>query len=248
MSRAYWDAVEELRQRPLPQHVAIVPDGNGRWAQKRGLLRAAGHRAGVESLKVIVRSARDVGIPYLTVFAFSTENWTRPKDEVDELMRLLVEYLDSGVEENKRNGVRVKIIGRKQGLSDSLIEAIGRAEAETAGGQKIGLGVAFNYGGRAELVDAARAIAIQAREGRLLPEAIDEHVFSSYLYEPLSPDPDVIIRTSGEMRISNFLLWQCAYAEFVSSPGFWPDFGPTEFFDCIREFQQRDRRFGGIRT
>jgi len=247
-SREYEDLLRMTRANAVPTHVAVVPDGNGRWARKRSLPRVAGHRAGIETLKSVVRTAGDIGIPYFTLFAFSTENWRRPASEVSALLGLLKEYLDSGIEQNVKNGVRIRVIGRRQGLSDDLIEAMNRAEAETAACSKMQFQVAFNYGGRAEIVDGAKAVASLVRDGRLDVESIDEKTFGSFLYTAGIPDPDLIIRSSGELRLSNFLLWESAYAEIVSCPSYWPDFTPEEFCSCILEFQRRDRRFGGVKA
>jgi undecaprenyl diphosphate synthase len=239
--------LEMTKTRAVPKHVAVVPDGNGRWARKRGLPRIAGHRAGIGTLKRIVRAAGDVGIPYFTLYAFSTENWKRPEVEVSGLIGLLREYLDSGIEQNRENGVRVRVIGRRNGLPGDLIKAIDRAEAETAQCGRMNLQVAFNYGGRAEIIDAVNTVASRASRGAMAGE-VDERTFSSLLYTAGLPDPDLIIRSSGELRVSNFMLWQSAYAEFVSSPSLWPDFTPEEFCRCILEYQRRDRRFGAIKV
>ncbi len=247
-SREYEGLVRMTRANAVPTHVAVVPDGNGRWARRRGLPRVAGHRAGIETLKSIVRAAGDVGIPYFTLYAFSTENWRRPRSEVSALLGLLKEYLDSGIDQNLKNGVRIRVIGRRHGLSDDLIGAIDRAEAETATCDKMHFQVAFNYGGRAEIVDGVKAAATLVKNGMLDIEAIDEKTFGSLLYTAGIPDPDLIIRSSGELRLSNFLLWESAYAEIVSCPSYWPDFTPEEFCACILEFQRRDRRFGGIKA
>lgn len=246
-SKEHENLLNMIKANAVPTHVAVVPDGNGRWARKRGLPRIAGHRAGIETLKRIVRTAGDIGIPYFTLFAFSTENWKRPEAEVGGLLDLLREYLDSGIEQNRENGVRIRVIGRRQGLSRDLVRAIERAEAETAACDRLNFQVAFNYGGRAEIMDAVNTVCSLIRAGKIAG-ALDEKDFSSLLYTAGMPDPDLIIRSSGELRLSNFMLWQSAYAEFVSCPLLWPDFSPEEFCSCILEYQRRDRRFGGIKA
>lgn len=230
----------------LPQHVAVIMDGNGRWAVKRGLPRSVGHRAGVKSLREVVRLACELGIRALSAYAFSTENWRRPPEEVSFLMDLFVEYAERELPELKENNIRVKIIGRREGLPDRVREAVDRLEYETREGERLILALALNYGARWEIVDAVRAIARKVRAGELQPEEVDEAVVSSHLYTAGLPDPDLLIRPAGEMRVSNFLLWQLAYTEFYLTPVLWPDFGRVEFLQALVSYQQRERRFGGL--
>ncbi|MGE5484264.1 MAG: isoprenyl transferase [Ignavibacteriales bacterium] len=230
----------------MPAHVAIIMDGNGRWAQSRGLPRTTGHRAGVEALRPVVKACVDHGVKYLTVFAFSTENWKRPKPEVEALMGLLVEYFDKEIETFRREGIRIRIIGRRDNLSRTVLEVIERTEERTAACRRLVLTVAFNYGARAEIADAARSIARLARDGALDPETVDEQYFASHLYTGDMPDPDLVIRPSGEMRVSNFLLWQCAYAEFWFTPTYWPDFTAEHINRAIADYRSRARRYGGL--
>jgi undecaprenyl diphosphate synthase len=219
-------------------------DGNGRWAKARGLPRALGHRAGVNALKRTVEGAADLGLEWMTVFGFSTENWRRPPSEVSELMRLLKLYVGTDLARLEREGVRVHVIGRRAGLPADIIDVIDRAEARTAHNSRFHLQVAFNYGGRADLVDSARRLAQAATEGRLHPADIDEDLLGSGLSTSAGPEPDLIVRTSGEQRISNFLLWEAAYAEFVFQDVLWPDYGPEHLAAAMREFAGRERRYG----
>jgi undecaprenyl diphosphate synthase len=231
----------------MPTHVAIVMDGNGRWAQRRGLKRTDGHTAGEEALFDTVNGALDVGLQWLTVFAFSTENWRRPLDEVRFLMNFNERLLERRREELHERGVRVRFAGRRGGRVPSRVRRrIVETEEMTARNRTMTLTFAFNYGGRAELVDAARRIAEDAVAGRLDPARVDERVLRRHLYAPDMPDPDVLVRTSGEYRLSNFLLWQLAYAELVFSEVLWPDFRREHLFDAIAEYQKRDRRFGAV--
>ena len=227
-----------------PRHVAIIMDGNGRWAKARGLPRALGHRAGVNALKRTVEGAADLGLEWMTVFGFSTENWRRPPGEVSELMRLMKLYVESDLARLEREGVRVRIIGRRGGLPADILEVIDRAESRTAHNTAFNLQVAFNYGGRADLADSARRLAQAAAEGRLDPAAIDEAMLGGGLSTNAGPEPDLIVRTSGEQRISNFLLWEAAYAEFVFQDVLWPDYGPEHLAAAMREFTTRERRYG----
>jgi undecaprenyl diphosphate synthase len=227
-----------------PLHVALIMDGNGRWARARGLPRSLGHRAGVEALKRTVQGAAQVGVDRLTVFGFSTENWRRPGAEVSELMRLLKSYVESDLERLRREGVRVRILGRRSNLSVDILEIIDRAEARTAHNDRFLLQVAFNYGGQADIVDAARTLAEEAKAGRLEPSDIDEAALASCLATRGSA-PDLIVRTSGEKRISNFLLWEAAYAELVFQDVLWPDYGPEHLKAAVEEFYTRERRYGG---
>lgn len=230
----------------LPQHVAIIMDGNGRWAQNRGTARTSGHRAGVDNLRTIVQASVSIGIPMLTVFAFSTENWERPPEEVSFLMKLLDEVLAREAEELHQNGVRIRVIGARAALAASTLRAIEEVEARTARNNKLHLNVAWNYGGRADIVQAVRRIAQGVADGQVDVASIDERLFEQYLYTAGMPDPDLVIRTGGEYRISNFLLWQSAYAELYVSPVFWPDFGEEQYREAIIQYQGRERRFGGL--
>lgn len=226
-------------------HVAIIMDGNGRWAKARGLPRAFGHRQGVEALRRTVEGAQDFGLGCLTVFGFSTENWRRPKGEISELMSLLKHYVRSDLPRLAREGVRVRVIGRREGLTDDVLEIIDRAEARTAHNSRFCLQVAFNYGGQADIVDAARRFAELVKAGKADPAMMNEAMFSGLLSTAETPAPDLIIRTSGEQRLSNFLLWDSAYAELVFQDVLWPDYGPDHLKAAIAEFQSRERRYGG---
>jgi len=230
--------------RPLPRHIAIIMDGNGRWAKARGLPRIAGHRRGADAVRRTLEAAGDLGVPYLTLFGFSSENWKRPHDEVDDLMGLLRHYLRGEIAELHRNGVRLRVIGDRGRLSADIVALIENAETLTHDNQAINLTVALSYGGRAEIVAAARAVAAKAASGQLAPEAIDENLIAKHLFTADLPDPDLLIRTSGEQRISNFLLWQCAYAELVFTKTLWPDFGRADLEQAITEFGGRERRYG----
>ncbi|MDP4621148.1 MAG: polyprenyl diphosphate synthase [Thermoleophilia bacterium] len=222
----------------VPESVAIIMDGNGRWARRRHLPTAAGHRAGAKALRRVVRAAGDMGVRDLTVFSFSTENWSRPRDEVDDLMVLFSELIDREVPDLDAEGVSIRFIGRLDQLSSDLLAKIAEAEARTAHHARMRLFIAMNYGGRAEIVDAARRFAAEAG-----PDAGDEE-FGRYMYAPEMRDPELIIRTSGEQRLSNFLLWQSAYAELVFSDALWPDFGPKDLEAAFAEYASRSRRFG----
>ncbi len=231
----------------IPRHVALVMDGNGRWAQRRGLKRTDGHAAGEEALFDTIEGALDVGLRWMTVYAFSTENWRRPLDEVRFLMHFNESILLRRREELDRMGVRVRFIGRRGGrVPKRLVNRIEETEALTAKNRTLTLTFAFNYGGRAELTDAVRAIGAEVKAGRLNPDKIDEKTIAKHLYAPDMPDPDLLVRTSGEFRISNYLLWESAYSEFVFTPVLWPDFRRSDLFDAIGEFQRRNRRFGAI--
>jgi len=231
----------------LPAHIAIIMDGNGRWAQKRRLPRSFGHRTGVESLRDIVKICAELKIRILTVYAFSTENWKRPLEEVHTLMNLLVEYLHKEIEELCRNGVRVNPIGRLGDLPPSAREALQMAMERSAGNKGLVLNVALNYGGRTEIVDAVRAIASRVEKGELQAEEIDDRTISNHLYTAGQPDPDLLIRPSGDYRVSNFLLWQLAYTEFWLTPVMWPEFRRIHLLRALVDFQRRDRRFGGLK-
>ena len=232
--------------RALPRHIAIIMDGNGRWAQARGLPRAAGHRRGAEAVRRTVAAAGERGIPYLTLFGFSSENWKRPSAEIDDLMGLLRHYLRREIEEFHRDGARLKVIGQLGDLAPDIVRLIDGAVELTRDNRAITLTVALSYGGRAEIVGAVRSIARQVANGTLTAEAIDEACFTRHLFTADLPDPDLLIRTSGEQRISNFLLWQCAYAELVFIKTLWPDFGQSDFDRAIDEYCGRERRYGAI--
>lgn len=236
----------QLNRDRMPTHIAIIMDGNGRWARERGLSVHHGHQAGRVAVKRIIKACLQLGIPYLTVYAFSTENWRRPPSEVNFLMKLLEQAIEDELDELKRNGVRVRVIGRlNEKLPEALIRKVRHVIEETKHNRKLTFTVALNYGGRAEIIDAARKLASEAAAGRLDPRSITEENFHEFLYTNGTPDPDLVIRTGGEMRLSNFLLWQLAYAEFVSTPVYWPDFDKTELLRAIIEYQRRERRFGG---
>ncbi len=226
-----------------PRHIAIIMDGNGRWAHQRGLPRLAGHRAGTENIRRIVQACVEEGIEVLTLYAFSTENWRRPQEEVQGLLGILNEVIERETDELHRNGVRVCHIGRLEGLPESLQAKIRWAVERTRENTRMILNVAFNYGGRAEIVDACR----RALAAGLSPEELTEERFASFLYTAGCPDPDLVIRTAGEMRLSNFLIWQSAYSEFYSTPVLWPDFGKEDLQAAIRAYGQRIRKFGGLR-
>lgn len=238
---------DEIKKLPLPNHIAIIMDGNGRWAKRRALPRAAGHRAGAETLRTVVETCIDLGISYLTIYAFSTENWKRPREEVDALMELLVEYIEKELNVLKKNGVKIKTIGDLSELPPKAVVKIKKAEQETAVNKQLCLQVALNYGGRKEIVDAVKVIACEAAAGRLQTEKIDEEIMAEYLYTAGVPDPDLLIRTAGEIRLSNFLLWQAAYAEFWFTSTFWPDFTAQHLYQAIYDYQHRQRRFGGLK-
>ncbi len=228
------------------EHIAVIMDGNGRWAQKRGLPRTAGHKKGAETLREIAKAAADMGIKYLTLYAFSTENWKRDKEEVDYLMDLLRRYLKSELKEVQERGARICFIGERQMLADDIVTEMERIEKETAANDKLTLCVALSYGARAEIVAAAKKVAALAASGRLEPEQLTEDMFKNFLYTAGIPDPDLVIRTSGEQRISNYLLWQIAYSEFYFTPTLWPDFSPEELKKIISDFNSRERRYGKI--
>jgi undecaprenyl diphosphate synthase len=235
---------ESIRSDRIPRHVAIIMDGNGRWAEAQGLERNAGHRAGIEAVRDVLRAANDFGVRFLTLYAFSSENWGRPQDEVRELMRLLEHYLVEEIQEVMDNGIRVRAMGRLERLPPKIQKSVQDAIERSAANQEMTLVFALSYGGRAEIVDAARKIARDAVAGVLDPHGIDEKVFSSYLYEPELPDPDLLIRTGAEFRVSNFLLWQIAYTELYTTPLMWPDFRREHFAEAVLHYQSRERRFG----
>jgi undecaprenyl diphosphate synthase len=229
-----------------PAHVAIIMDGNGRWAKARGLPRLAGHRAGVEALRKTVRAAPGLGISYLTVYAFSSENWSRPKSEVSDLMGLLKLFIRRDLAELHQSGVRVRIIGDREGLQPDIKALLEESETLTADNRALTLVIAFNYGGRDEIVRAARKLALEAARGEIDIDAITTDRFAASLDTADIPDPELVIRTSGELRLSNFLLWQAAYSELVFLPCYWPDFSREHFTDALRDFAGRERRFGGL--
>lgn len=227
------------------RHVAIIMDGNGRWAKARGLPRAMGHQHGADAVRRVVRAARELGLEYLTLFAFSSENWRRPVEEVRDLMGLLRLYLRREIKELAENNIRLRVIGDLSALSDDLQKLICDGEALTERNTALTLVIAINYGGHADIVRAARELALAVSRGEIAPEDITEQQFAGALYTADLPDPDLLIRTSGEQRISNFLLWQLAYSELVFDPVLWPDFDKSHLERAIADFQQRDRRFGG---
>ena len=230
----------------LPAHVAVIMDGNGRWAKQRGLPRVEGHRNGVESVRAIVRACGEVGIKYLTLYAFSVENWNRPKDEVDTLMKYLARFLKNEIGELNRSNVRLEVIGQIYRLPEFVQEQLKKTQAALAKNNGLTLILALSYGGRQEIVEGVRAIASKAKAGKLEPAEINEQIISQHLYTHQYPDPDLLIRTSGELRVSNFLLWQISYAEFVVTPTLWPDFRKAELFAALEEYTRRHRRFGGL--
>lgn len=230
---------------PVPQHVAIIMDGNRRWARSRNMPRVEGHRRGAEAVRATVRAAAELGIGYLTLFAFSSENWSRPRDEVSDLMGLLRLYLRRELAELHGNGVRVRVIGQREGLDSDILALIDRAQETTRENQRLNLIIALNYGGQAEIAHAARVLAERAVRGEIDPAGIDEDAVASCLYAPDIPDPELLIRTSGEQRISNFMLWQTAYSELVFDDVLWPDFDREALERALTVYCGRERRFGG---
>ncbi len=226
------------------EHIAVIMDGNGRWAAKRGLPRNAGHKKGAEVVVEIAKAAKELGVKYMTLYAFSTENWKRSREEVDGLMNLLREYLDKDFKELKENDVRIRFIGERQMLADDIVKKIEELERSTAENKSLGLQVALSYGSRQEILHAVREIAFQVKSGDMSLKDIDEQSFSDMLYTAGVPDPDLVIRTSGEQRVSNYLLWQIAYAEFFFTKTLWPDFTKTELQEIIENYQTRERRYG----
>ncbi len=227
-----------------PRHIAIIMDGNGRWAERRKLPRKLGHRQGVQAMRAVTRAASDLGIQYLTLYSFSSENWGRPAQEVSDLMGLLRQFVKSDLEELVRNGVVVRVIGERRNLNPDIAALVDEAEDRTRNNSKLNLQIAFNYGGRDEIVSAAQALAHEAAAGRLDPSTINKTLFARHLQTADVPDPDLVIRTSGEQRLSNFLIWQSAYAEFLFMDTLWPDFGKAELVEAIAEYHRRERRFG----
>ncbi|MDJ0810198.1 MAG: isoprenyl transferase [Desulfobacterales bacterium] len=239
---------EDLDPGRLPQHVAMIMDGNGRWAKRRLLNRIQGHEKGADTVRAMVEACREVGIPFLTLYAFSTENWQRPKREVDALMALLNKFLQNERDELQKNGIRLAFIGEIARLPPRVRQSLEEVVAATASNDKLRLVLALSYGGRSEIVRMARRLAADVAAGQLVAAQIDSEWISRHLDTADIPDPDILIRTSGEMRISNFLLWQLAYTEFHFTPTLWPDFGKEEFFQILRNYQQRERRFGKVDT
>ncbi|MDZ4179012.1 MAG: isoprenyl transferase [Coriobacteriia bacterium] len=237
--------LSSLDEERLPRHVAVIMDGNGRWAASRGLPRLAGHRAGAKAVKETIAAALEIGLEVLTIYSFSSENWSRPEEEVSGLMDLFVEVLQRELDNLQQRGVRVVVAGQRDGLPKHTRAAFDACERDTASNTTMTLVVALNYGGRQEIIDAVRAVGSACANGTMLVDDIDEHVFASHLYTAGLPDPDLVIRTSGEMRVSNFLLWQIAYAELWVTETLWPDFDRHELLRGVVEFQGRVRRFGG---
>ena len=230
----------------LPTHVAIIMDGNGRWAKQRRLPRIQGHRNGAESVRAVVRAAGEIGIKYLTLYAFSVENWNRPQEEVDMLMKYLARYLKQEVGELTKYNVRLDAVGQIYRLPEFVQDQLQKTKAALAKNNGLTLILALSYGARTEIVEAVRSIAAKVKEGALDPAEINEQVIAQHLYTKGIPDPDLLIRTSGEMRVSNFLLWQISYTEFVVTPTLWPDFRKPQFFAALEEYTRRHRRFGGL--
>ncbi len=238
---------KQLIKERLPVHVAVIMDGNGRWAQARGLPRAFGHRAGMDALREVVRLCVNLGIKVLTVFAFSTENWKRPQEEINILINLLYEWVQKELDELDRQNVCIRVIGHTQELPSRAQHELTRSQALTADNDGLVLNIAINYGGRLEIVDAARNLACKARDGILEPESIDEALFGQHLYTAGGPDPDLLIRTAGDLRVSNFMLWQIAYTEFWSTTAYWPEFkDEVHFLSALVAYQSRERRYGGL--
>jgi undecaprenyl diphosphate synthase len=230
----------------LPKHVAVIMDGNGRWAKQHGLPRVEGHRRGADSAREIIRTAGELGIKYLTLYAFSAENWNRPKDEVEALMKYLIHYLKTETPELNKNNVHLEVIGQIYRLPENVQEHLKKSIATLSKNNGLTLVMALSYGSRIEIVDAVRRISEEVKRGKLDPADINENVISDHLWTRNIPDPDLLIRTSGEMRVSNFLLWQISYAELVITPTLWPDFRKPQFFAALEEYARRNRRFGGI--
>lgn len=236
--------MKRLDNDKLPTHLAIIMDGNGRWAQKRLLNRVLGHRKGIDAVRRVVRLCRNIGIPYLTLYAFSNENWNRPSREVSALMKLLESYLLKELPEMMENSIKLTAIGRLDLLPPSAKKTLDRCMKETENNKGMVLNLALSYGGRTEIIDAVRKVADDLKAGRVKAEEITEESFSGYLYTADMPDPDFLVRTSGEMRVSNFLLWQIAYAEIYVTDTLWPDFGEDDLINALLDFQKRERRFG----
>lgn len=232
----------------MPEHIAIIMDGNGRWAAERGLTRSEGHKQGLEKVRETVRTAIDLGLPYLTLFSFSSENWSRPQSEIRDLMTLLRRFIRTDLADLHKHGVRIRIIGGRTGIEGDIVRLLEDAVALTSNNDGLQLTVAFNYGSRDEIARAARRMAELVQDGKLKPKDITPETLGTFLDTAELPDPDLLIRTSGEVRLSNFLLWQCAYTEFVFLDAYWPDFTRQTLEDAITVFRNRDRRFGGLRA
>ncbi|MGY3713889.1 isoprenyl transferase [Sutcliffiella cohnii] len=237
---------EDILQMPVPEHIAIIMDGNGRWAQKRALPRIAGHHEGMKTVRKITISANELGVKALTMYAFSTENWKRPKMEVEYLMKLPEEFLSTFLPELVEKNVKVQLMGNRDAIPNHTLNAVDKAIEETKHNTGLTLNFALNYGSRDEIVHAVRNIVDDVKNGKIIESEINESLFSGYLYSHALPDPDLLIRTSGELRLSNFMLWQLAYTEFYFSDVLWPDFSEQELYRAIATFQKRGRRFGGI--
>ena len=246
-SKKQVDVFDKIDSKKIPQHIAIIMDGNGRWAKNKGLMRTFGHKAGVEVLKDIVKTASDIGVKYLTVYAFSTENWKRPQDEVDFLMNLFSEYIDREIDELDKNNIVLNFIGEVDKLSETLQNKFEFAQMRTVKNTGCVLNVAVNYGSRTEIVRAVKIISQDVVDGKVAIDNIDEKLISENLYTKNQPDPDLVIRPSGDIRISNFLLWQIAYSEFWFTDINWPDFKPENLLEAIIYYQSRERRFGGLK-
>ncbi|MCL5771954.1 MAG: isoprenyl transferase [Actinobacteria bacterium] len=238
--------IEEIKKNSIPKHVAIIMDGNGRWASKRGLPRLAGHREGVKPLKNVVRLCNDLGIKYITAYSFSNENWERPENEVSGLMQLFFETVAAEIEDLNKNGVRIVLIGNRNLIPQKVLKRFEDAENITKNNENVVLNIAFSYGSRQEIIEAVKKACIDIKNNKIDIKDIDEDYFSSLLFTRNCPDPDLLIRTSGEFRISNFLLWQIAYCELYFTKTLWPDFSNAEFLKAIWDYQQRNRRFGKI--
>jgi undecaprenyl diphosphate synthase len=239
-------SLAELKSKKLPVHIAMIMDGNGRWAKKRLLNRINGHEKGAETVRTVVRTCRQLGIPYLTLYAFSTENWQRPKAEIEALMVILKKFLQAELSEMMENNIRLRAIGQVERLPTAVRQELDDTMAATGGNTGMSLILALSYGGRAEIVRMVQEIAEKIRNGRVEPQAVTAEMIADHLYTRGIPDPDLLIRTSGEMRISNFLLWQIAYTEIFVTPTLWPDFSEDELLQILKDFQNRERRFGQV--
>lgn len=238
--------IKELKNNSLPEHIAIIMDGNGRWAARKKLPRSAGHNAGVEALREVVNTCLELGVKFLTVYSFSSENWQRPQDEVNFLLNLFLESLKNELEELHNRGVRVSLIGERKTIPLKVLEAFKNAEKKTSKNKKLFLNIAFNYGSRKEIISAVKNVCRAAKKNDIDIEKLDEKIFSEYLLTQGCPDPDLLIRTSGEYRVSNFLLWQIAYTEFYFTKTLWPDFKEKELLKAVYYYQKRNRRFGRL--
>jgi undecaprenyl diphosphate synthase len=246
MERALAHELIDIAPEQLPAHIGVIMDGNGRWAQSRGKHRTEGHRAGVDALRRLLTCAGEFGIKYLTIYSFSSENWQRPQEEVNTILGLMKKFVASDISTFVKNNIRVRILGRREGLSSGILKMISDAEGATAHCTGLQFNVAFNYGARAEITDAVKQIVAKAASGELSADEIDENLIEQHLYTANLPDPDVIFRSSGEQRLSNFLMWQAAYSEFVFSEEYWPEFDRQSFLDLLQAYAARKRRFGGL--